>query len=942
MNGHRGLRPWFVGVTVVLSMSMLLSPTVRAAVPLAGSQGTDTSLPATASQTAVSGRDDFADLEITVNQTRNLTNQAVSITWTGGTPTVTGPGRFGSQYLQIMQCWGDDDGTVSGNPGPPPEQCVQGAVAGNYGGLPGGLYPSGFALSRVISRPDWPNFDPAVGYLDTRTTNVWMPFRAVDGTTVDIQTDPLFNPAVAGGNFWLNPHFNQITTNEIAGGVTGANGEGAELFQVLTGTQSSGLGCGQKSQPVEAGDKIVPKCWIVVVPRSSPAVENAGTPYEQSGDQVGVVTSPLAPNAWQNRIAIPIEFNPVDSPCALGADERRISGSELALNAVASWQPALCADGALPPFSYATVNDSTARQQLSSTVPGAPGMVVVSRPLTTNSAAQPIVYAPLSASGLVIAFNIERNPRTDAPAEAQALEGVRVADLNLTPRLVAKLLTQSYTGQINIRQPPNYSWTAANPVHLGLDPDFVRFNPEFAQLQIGDSRSFSGLQLPAGNSDAARQVWEWVFADPEARAWLNGAADPWGMRVNPTYATVAAANSTGLAFGDPVPNSFPKSDPYCYQAPSRGVNNVVVPAALCGTDWTPYSRGWVDAARATRIAADGARIVENPFAVTSNEAWSRELPQFLGRRAILSITDSPSAAQYGLQTARLSRAGDNDDDRNFIAPDSTGLAAGVASMAAGQEPQVLEPAPTAAVPDAYPLTVLTYAAIKPLSLDAEARADYSDFLAYVSIAGQVSGLQLGQLPRGYVPLPTLLQLQTLVAAVLVTELVPAPIEPDPTTTSTTATTAAPSEEPTTTSSTTSVPATVAPTPTTAFAPPASTAPRNTQPPVSNPPPSGTVPPVPTTPAAIDATATEPPVATDPPPTTTLIDVADKPDPDPPSIVTPFLNLAKSRYAVPGLGVLSLGSALGVLEVTKRPRRRLGVDGLDDADPDDDQPFEAGE
>jgi hypothetical protein len=46
-------------------------------------------------------------------------------------------------------------------------------------------------------------------------------------------------------------------------------------------------------------------------------------------------------------------------------------------------------------------------------------------------------------------------------------------------------------------------------------------------------------------------------------------------------------------------------------------------------------------------------------------------------------------------------------------------------------------------------------------------------------------------------------------------------------------------------------------------------------------------------------------------------------------MTPIIDLAKSRYAVPGLGVVALGSALGALEITKRPRRRLkGV--LDDA------------
>ena len=36
--------------------------------------------------------------------------------------------------------------------------------------------------------------------------------------------------------------------------------------------------------------------------------------------------------------------------------------------------------------------------------------------------------------------------------------------------------------------------------------------------------------------------------------------------------------------------------------------------------------------------------------------------------------------------------------------------------------------------------------------------------------------------------------------------------------------------------------------------------------------------------------------------------------------TPVLALARSRYAVPGIGFIALFSALGALEITKRPRR----------------------
>ena len=46
---------------------------------------------------------------------------------------------------------------------------------------------------------------------------------------------------------------------------------------------------------------------------------------------------------------------------------------------------------------------------------------------------------------------------------------------------------------------------------------------------------------------------------------------------------------------------------------------------------------------------------------------------------------------------------------------------------------------------------------------------------------------------------------------------------------------------------------------------------------------------------------------------------------PPTVLTPVVGLARSRFAVPGLGALALGSALGVMEISRRPRRRLDGD-----------------
>jgi hypothetical protein len=859
-----------VVIAAVAAIGVLLSVAVvdsGAQTDLAGSAGTDTSLPATDSAVTVRGRGGFSDLEISVNQTENLTNQAVSLSWTGGTPTMP-VGRYYENYLQIMQCWGEDDGTNAENPGPPPEQCVSGATTGSYG-LGGLAHPTASeATGRIVSFGSWPNAATTTGFKDPKNGFIWRPFRAVDGTVVNAQYDTDFNPSLGGGNYWQNPYFDIVTTNELAGSRTRPNGTGADLFEVNTGVESSGLGCGQRLEPAGGGDLFTPKCWIVVVPRGSAAEENVGSPYEQDASRYGVMTSPLSDHAWSNRIAIPLDFNPVDSVCDLGLKERRIVGTELIAPAVGSWQPALCSAPGRPPYSFASVSDTSARQQILTPTVGSPGMAVVSSPVASSEVdpSSPAVYAPLSLSGMVIGFNIERSPLSSASQASQDLSGVRVADINLTPRLVAKLLSQSYRQQVEIASEESpYEWVRTNPTNLAADPDFLQFNPEFETLQIAYGRSLSGLIAPGGNSDAARQVWEWILADPEARRWLDGEPDPFGMVVNPVYATQSSANSSGVAFGDPAPVSFPKGDPYCLTLPKQGS---IVPPPLCATDWMPFSQSLRDGALMTRAADDRARVGQNPFAVTADQFWGRGGAQVLGRRATVSITDSVSAAKYGIQTARLSRAGDNGSRRTFVAPDTAGLLKGVAGMAPETDPLVLEPDPLADVPDGYPLTTLTYGMIRPLSLDAEAREDYAAFIEYAATDGQTLGLEPGELPRGYASLPQVLRVQAAASAALVREMQAPAATPE----------VATSGSPTTGSSRRQSSA--------------GSLARSSS--------SGSSP---------DELAAAVPVSEV---------VAGAPEDAGP--LTPILALARSRYFIPivlGLGVLA---TLGALEITKRPRR----------------------
>lgn len=94
---------------LVTGVGALLAALVTALLPLPAT--TPAARAATGSAVTVSGHkgpyDDFSGLKVTVHQTEQLRGQGVRITWTGGRPTQDG---FTYDYLQIMQCWGDDPG----------------------------------------------------------------------------------------------------------------------------------------------------------------------------------------------------------------------------------------------------------------------------------------------------------------------------------------------------------------------------------------------------------------------------------------------------------------------------------------------------------------------------------------------------------------------------------------------------------------------------------------------------------------------------------------------------------------------------------------------------------------------------------------------------------------------------------------------------------------
>ncbi|WP_030939270.1 hypothetical protein [Streptomyces sp. NRRL S-646] len=710
--------------------------TVGALAGFAVAQSAPPATAATTSAVTVPGRGEFKDMKFTVDQTTHLTSQAIRVSWSGGTATTFAGTLFDTDFVQIMQCWGDDDGTVPSNPGPPRTQCQYGASpTTDRGSWPGNDYDD---TRKVFYSADPTNYGQDNRYGATNPNAPGeVPFKPVSGATVTSNTQN-------------NPYFNRNTTNEIDFARTGADGNGWENFEVQTANEAPHLGCGV---PVTTNGVTRPRsCWLVIVPQGH--LDLDGKPYaDQSQVNAG---SPVSSSNWKNRIAIPLQFNSVGSNCALGSDERPTTGSELAADAMTSWQAALCPSGKV--YGYTELGEPDTRARLIND--GSSGLAFTTRALGadagTTAPSDTTVYAPTALSGTVIGFNIERRPKAGASEATRKLAGSRVRSIDLNPRLVAKLLTESYRSSpwgavVGSTAAKGYGWARNNPAGLASDPEFIALNPEFAELSVAETPATdTDLLTSLGHSDSARAVWQWIVADKDARNFLAGVSDDWGMRVDPYFSTNADLNPTGFPFDPANTDTYPKSDPWCTIPPGTGATE-----KQCMIDFHPYVPDMHAGALHTLRADSLWKATWDPLA--SPPAYKAPGPQTVGSRFMITVTDAASAARYGLQTARLLNSAGR-----FVAPTAAALTT-AAKSASGKGVAEITPA-NAKAKGAYPLAQLVYAAVRPAGLDAAARKGYAALLRYAAGSGQVTGADPGRLPTGYAPLSAELRARTAHAA----------------------------------------------------------------------------------------------------------------------------------------------------------------------------------
>ena len=729
---------------------------------------------------------EFDDLSITVSQTEGIIDQTIRVGVSGfaGTRSSTLFGQNVMNYLQAMQCWGED----------PLEKdfvktCQWGGMAAPNNGVGGSVI--GDNLLRISTV----DADPII------PTTVDNPFVTAQGRTVSAKpyADPDGSgPAPMTENYPILDYFNPATTNEVTSVRVGADGSGFFDFETQSADQAPQLGCGNAAQR---------RCWLVIVPRGTvfgglnancstildPANNNEPYSYGRPNSLQG--GSPINPDCdyWKNRVVAPLDFNTVGSSCAVGSAEQRVIGSQLMVGAMSSWQPDLC-QTLKATYSFSSNPDSIARNLL---LEGAADVAFVGAPLNageldTNEDRQrladsQIIYAPVAVSGVSISFLADFSLG-------------RVTELTLSPRLVAKLLTQSYIFTV----PWNESDPAKNFAHLPAQNrkyEYLNQDPEFRELNPKNFNLFTqnpAIVLPGpSGADAIRQIWKWMLADKDAVAFLNGVEDPLSkMTVNPYYLAAGSPNAQVPTFdkdgayvtangvvvtrpvglknidGSPMKLSESTIDTFM-KADESKVPLKVDPdqSRFDSIQFAPYTDNLLTAARQTFRANPNSRTIWDPTRINSAGVkgdWVSSGPQPQGAKFMISITDTPSTYRYGLTAASLRLA----NSTTAVTPNSASMSAALTALRPTSLDAVKQVDPAAVTAAAYPITMVSYAAVNLTSSDATSRTAISRMLTRVTTTGQLPGTVSGQLPPGYVPITADMATQTRATVDAINAFVP--------------------------------------------------------------------------------------------------------------------------------------------------------------------------
>jgi hypothetical protein len=771
--------------------SLVSSATLLVTVAATGSQRavaatTDSSFSKTETITRdhlINGQDQVVDTRTVtakVDVTQNLKDRSgVHVTWSGAHPTggvifdQTSTFAEDQEYpVAILQCRGVDSTTVPAAQQLSPQTCYTQVPEERYQPPYRGQYPP-YRADRYASPADRtvaagaPSTIPASCVQGTDAQH-WVPFVAADGTTY--YGGPQGCAGLAPEQSVLADPLNPPSTTF---GTTAADGTGSATFIVQNSDSNASLGC---------SDTVA--CSIVIIPimgiscdAAATALPPADRPTDPAGTQAqctqtgfyapgvnGTQTS-ADPNVdtavsgqlwwsasnWRNRITVPITMAQTAAVCDVtgGGAPENVYGSQYAVQLTQQWAPKFCLDSNLFRLQQVQASEVQAKNLLANGVTngqylGVKAALQAGPPATPFL--NPVVQAPTAVTGFAIAFSID-----DAKHHA-------VTQLKLNARLLAKLMTMSYPALPSIRDDwatlAKYQALANNPLDVTVDPEFLALNPAANDKNFNQFFASTTLFTMSSDSDVMTALTSYINADPEARAWLNGQPDPWGMVVNPNYRKIALpVTSWPLkdTYYNPLNNECisdnkspilpliagPVSDPSLITFNMQyGISNAQVNCVITGPTDSPDSR---------RIAAEG-----------------REQP---GQRFLLGLVALADAQRYQLNTAQLETQQaanapakfSDSTGRTFVAPTQASLLAAAKLLTPNKVLNTftlpydkLRTDPSGA--QAYPGTLLLSTDVPTKGLTAADGANYGKLLSYAAGPGQVPGSGNGQLPDGYLPI----------------------------------------------------------------------------------------------------------------------------------------------------------------------------------------------
>jgi hypothetical protein len=822
MTLYRRLAVLFGAVLVIFGVVLQLpawSDTASTTSTTSTTPGFTASQTITRDNVDASGADDVIDtrnFSVSVDRNTNLRgNQQLQVSWSGAHPTGGNvPDESSSEAAQfeeypvvLMECRGTDAAGAPAADKLDPTTCWTQTTYERYNADYSSPFPP-WRLDRyetAANRTAHPGQPTPLNDLCTSDSTTlasrWVPFVADDGT--------VYNPGYipfAGCPSPLPPEApasnveNTSAPGNTTYAVTDSQGNGQLKFVVWSADQNGSLGC---------SDTVA--CSLVIIPIMGVSCAQPLAAGETAADDAACSSTGIyAPGAiinpadsdpavtgqfwwtasnWRNRVSVPLTFAQSSSVCSVvnNSNPVLLYGSPPMAEATEQWAPYFCTNPNLFTFRHVQTGEPSVKNLLGlglSTTPSgdtSSGSPVASATASASSTSSPVSSYTSGGStpDTATASNgIEAVLESDAPPTGYlqptiqapiALTGFAISyviddpsghvynSLQLNPRLLAKLLTESYPDIPAIYN--SYPPLANNPRDITHDPEFLALNPGLASLPILEDAA-STLYTLSSNADTMFALTSYINADPEARAWLDGQPDPWGMVVNPNYKGISL----------PV-ESWPLLDSFEIDTGGGG-NNPCLDANP--TPYLPLVASPTSTLSAIAQAIQFSAPLSQTDCVTSGGATSlgdklttgpRQAP---GLRFMMGLTSLGDAAYYGLNTAALQTYAlspnptsrfTSDVGRTFASPTDASLIA-AAELASPDQSTGTWPIPYDALRNdpgnsgAYPGTMFVYMVVPAAGLPAQDAADFATFMRFAITSGQTPGFGNGELPPGYAPMTT--------------------------------------------------------------------------------------------------------------------------------------------------------------------------------------------